>query len=92
MSDSLADGRRFRVVTFVDTMTRESPAIEVSQSFSGQAVATLLDRLAKTSGLPKIIHVDTGPEFVSKALDEWAHRNEVKLAFSIAGSRAIDLA
>ncbi len=85
MTDSLADGRRFRIVTFVDTMTRESPAIEVSRSFSGQAVAALLDRLEKTTGLPKVIQVDNGPEFVSRALDEWAHRKGVKLAFSRPG-------
>lgn len=86
MTDSLADGRRFRIVTFVDTMTRESPAIEVSRSFSGQAVAALLDRLEKTTGLPKVIQVDNGPEFVSRALDEWAHRKGMKLAFSRPGT------
>jgi putative transposase len=85
MSDSLYDGRRFRVVTFVDTMTRESPAIEVARSFSGQLVAEMLDRLAQLLGLPKAIQVDNGPEFTSKALDEWAARNKVKLVFSRPG-------
>ena len=66
MSDSLYDGRRFRVLTIVDNMTRESPAIEVSRSFSGQAVAEVLDRLAQTTGLPQVIQVDNGPEFASK--------------------------
>lgn len=30
--------------------------------------------------------VDNGPEFVSKALDEWARRHQVKLAFSRPGT------
>jgi transposase InsO family protein len=87
MSDSLADGRRFRLLTIVDTMTRERPAIAVSRSFSGQAVAEVLERLAQTTGLPKMIQVDNGPEFVSKALDAWAHRRQVKLVFSRLGTR-----
>ena len=86
MSDRLYDGRRFRLLTVVDNMTRESPAIEVSRSFSGRAVAEVLERLAQTTGLPKRIQVDNGPEFVSKALDEWAHRRQVKLAFSRPGT------
>lgn len=85
MSDSLYDGRRFRILTLVDNMTRESPTIEVNRSFSGQAVAEALERLAQTTGLPKVIQVDNGPEFVSKALDEWAHRRQIKLAFSRPG-------
>jgi putative transposase len=86
MSDSLYDGRRFRVFTLVDNMTRESPAIEVSSSFSGQAVAEVLECLAQTTGLPQVIQVDNGPEFVSKALDEWARRHQVTLAFSRPGT------
>ena len=86
MSDSLYNGQRFRVLTLVDNMTRESPAIAVSRSFSGQAVAAILERLAQTTGLPQVIQVDNGPEFVSKALDEWAHRHQVKLAFSRPGT------
>jgi putative transposase len=33
-----------------------------------------------------VIQVDNGPEFVSKALDEWAHRRQVKLVFSRPGT------
>jgi putative transposase len=86
MSDSLHDGRRFRALTLVDTMSRESPAIAVDSSFSGSAVVAVLERVTQTHGLPKAIQVDNGPEFVSKALDMWAHRNGVKLAFSRPGT------
>jgi putative transposase len=44
MSDSLYDGRRFRVLTVVDTMTRESPIMAVERSFSGEKVAEVLDQ------------------------------------------------
>ena len=86
MSDCLYDGRRFRILTLVDNMTRESLALEVNRSFSGRAVAEVLERLAQTTGLPQVIQVDNGPEFGSKSLDEWAHRRKVKLAFSRPGT------
>ena len=45
----------------------------------------VLERLAITTGLPKIITVDNGPEFTGRALDEWAHRNGIKLDYSRPG-------
>jgi putative transposase len=67
-------------------MTRESPAIEVDGSLSGQRVVAVLKRLGGAHGLPKILFVDNGPEFTSKALDAWAHQHGVKLAFSRPGT------
>jgi putative transposase len=86
IADSLSNGRRFRALTLVDNMTRGSPTIEVDSSLSGQRVVAVLDRLASTHGLPKTLFVDNGPEFTSKALDEWAHRRGVRLAFSRPGT------
>ena len=74
MSDSLASGQRFRLLTLVDNMSRESPAIEVDRSLTGQRVVAVLERLAAQRGLPQILQVDNGPEFTSQALDAWAHR------------------
>ena len=45
-----------------------------------------MDRLAQTQQVPKEIFVDNGPGFVSRVLDEWAHRNGVKLTFSRPGT------
>jgi putative transposase len=41
----------------------------------------VLERLAETRGLPEVITMDNGPEFVGRALDEWAYRKGVKLNF-----------
>lgn len=81
MQDQFADGRRFRILTIVDAFTRECPALEVDTSIGGKRVVRVLDRLAFLRGLPEVITVDNGPEFVSQALDEWAYRNNVKLDF-----------
>jgi putative transposase len=40
---------------------------------------------ASKGGLPKAIRVDNGPEFISKAMDQWAYWNGVELNFSRPG-------
>jgi putative transposase len=52
VSDSLYNGRRFRVFTIVDDFSRECPALEVDHSLPGQRVTRVLDRIAMTRGLP----------------------------------------
>jgi putative transposase len=85
LSDNLAAGRCFRVLTIVDTVSRVSPAIEVGVSLTGERVVTVLERLRRTIGRPERIAIDNGPEFISKALDAWAYRNGVQLEFSRPG-------
>jgi putative transposase len=79
--DQLANGRRLRMLNIVDDFTRECVAIEVDVSLSGVRVARVLDHLAGTRGLPKVITCDNGTEFTSKALQAWAQRHDVRLNF-----------
>jgi putative transposase len=81
VSDSLYNGRRFRVLTVVDDLSRECPVLEVDHSLTGQRVTRILDRVSMVRGLPEVITVDNGPEFISKALDLWAYERNVKLRF-----------
>ncbi len=81
VSDELGWGHRFRVLTLVDHFTRESPALEIGVGMSGRRVAEVLTRLGVTHGLPEVIQVDNGPELTSKALDQWAYENGVRLDF-----------
>jgi putative transposase len=85
LTDSLVDGRRFRVLTIVDNVSRVSPAIAVDTSLTGERVVGILEGLKRTIGVPQRIAIDNGPEFISKALDAWAYRNGVRLEFSRPG-------
>ncbi len=85
VSDHVIDGRRFRVLTVVDTFSRLSPGMLVEPSISGERVARFLDEVAATHGYPKAISVDNGPEFISNALDHWAHQRGVELHFIAPG-------
>ena len=85
VSDSLVDGRRYRALTIVDNFSRECLGIKADQSIAGQHVVALLERICFYRGAPRMICVDNGPEFISKALDQWAYENKVTLDFSRPG-------
>ncbi len=85
VADRLSDGRAFRLLTLVDNFSRISPAIEVDFSLTGKRVVEVLEQMKLRHGLPKTIKVDQGSEFISKVMDEWAHRHQVKLEFSRPG-------
>jgi putative transposase len=81
VSDALWWGRKLRMLTVVDTYTRESLAIEVDTSLSGARVARVLDRVISERAAPDEIVMDNGPELTSKALDQWAYERGVQLRF-----------
>ena len=85
VSDRLASGDRFRLLTLVDNFSRESLAIEVGQRLTGDDVVKVLERGTAERGKPLSICVDNGPEFISTSLDLWAYFNGVKLDFSRPG-------
>ena len=85
MHDVLADGSKIRLLTIVDTYSRESVALEVDFSFKSSQVVDALRAAVARRGKPDRIHCDNGPEFVSLHLDQWAHWNHVKLDFSRPG-------
>ena len=79
VADMLLDGRRFRALTVVDNYSRYSQIIEPDFTLTGMQVVAALERVAKRSGYPKMITVDNGSEFASKALDAWAYDHGVTL-------------
>jgi putative transposase len=81
VSDALASGRRFRALTIADDFSREAPAIEVDTSLGGVRVTRVLDRLQQERGLPLRIRSDNGPEFISKAVEQWAYEHGVEWHF-----------
>jgi putative transposase len=78
MTDALSSGRRFRTLNIVDDFTREALAIEVDTSLSGRRVARVLEDLKMKRGLPGQIRSDNGPEFTSRALDQWAYEQGIR--------------
>jgi putative transposase len=83
MSDSLVDGRKFRVLNVIDDFNRESLAIEVDTSLPSLRVIRVLERLIAQRDCPANIRCDNGPEFISHKLEEWCsdERRRISLQF-----------
>ncbi len=79
--DTLADGRRFRILTVVDNWSRHSPVLEARFRMSGEIVGQVLDRALSGAPGPRSVTVDHGTEFQSRALEDWAYRRSVQLDF-----------
>lgn len=81
MHDSLWDGRCYRLLNVIDDYNREILAIEADTSLPVLRLIRVLERLKESRGLPQIIRVDNGPEFISQKLDYWCKEHKVQLMF-----------
>lgn len=81
MHDSLWDGRCYRLLNVIDDYNREILAIEADTSLPVLRLIRVLERLKEGRGLPQIIRVDNGPEFISQKLDYWCKEHKVQLMF-----------
>jgi len=83
--DQLVDGRRFKILTVMDTYSKMCPMLGVGIGYRGSDVVAALEQATRQYGKPHCIRVDNGPEFVSRELDLWAYQKGVKLDFSRPG-------
>jgi putative transposase len=82
MSDKLADGRSFRILTVVDQFTRECVCLQADRAMTGMHVAQALESAKLERGkLPASITVDNGSEFCSRTLEAWVIAHGVQLCF-----------
>jgi putative transposase len=78
--DACANGQKLKCLTVVEEYTRECLAIDVSGAIRSSRVIDVLSKLMRTHGVPRYLRSDNGPEFVSKALLEWATKESLQLA------------
>jgi putative transposase len=69
--DTLASGRRFRILTLVDDFTRECLALIVDTSLTARRVLRELDQIIESRGCPRMVVSDNGTEFTSNAVLAW---------------------
>ena len=81
LSDSLVDGRRYRILNIIDDYNRESLAVEVDTSLPSLRVIRTLHQLIEIRSKPKTIRVDNGPEFLSDRLQQWCEDRDIHLQF-----------
>ena len=71
VSDTLSDGRRFRILCVVDDFSRECLATVVDTSLSGDRVVRELERLGIERAMPQVVVSDNGTELTSGAVLRW---------------------
>jgi len=72
VSDTLSDGRRFRILCIVDDFSRECLATVVDTSLGGVRVVRELEQLGFERSTPRVIVSDNGTELTSCAVLRWA--------------------
>ena len=77
VADGLASGRGLRMLTIVDSYTRECPAIEVDTGMSSRRVTRVLDWVMSQRGCPETIRCDNGPEFTSRHFLAWCEEKQI---------------
>jgi putative transposase len=77
VSDTLTDGRRFRVLVVVDDFSRECLCLAADTSISGARVARELDALVARRGKPVLCVSDNGTELTSTAMLRWCQERQV---------------
>ena len=77
LSDSLTDGRALRIFAVVDDHSRLCPCIDADTSLPAGRVIRALEAAIEIHGKPRAIRTDNGPEFTSRALDEWLHEQGI---------------
>jgi len=81
MSDSLWDGRKFRLLNIIDDYRREALHMEIDTSIPSARLVRILNQIKSYRGTPDTLRSDNGPEFISNKLYEWASKNDVELRF-----------
>ena len=77
--DGLATGRVLRMLTVVDSYTRECLAIEVASCLSSRRVTRVLEWVIEQRGAPETIRCDNGPEFTSRHFLAWCEDRGIRL-------------
>jgi putative transposase len=85
VADTLASGRRFRILALVDDFTRECLGLVVDTSLTGPRVVRELDRIVELRGCPRMIVSDNGTELTSNAILSWQQEYDVEWHYIAPG-------
>jgi len=78
--DYIESGRKLKVLTMVDEHSKVSAGILVAHSIRGVHLGEFIEIALEK--LPKVIRVDQGTEFTSRAFLDWSYKNNIQLDFT----------
>ena len=81
VSDTLANGCRFRTLNVIDDFSREAVHIEIDTSLTSPRLVRVFEQIAQQRGLPGTIRTDNGPEFLGESFTEWAKDKGIAIQY-----------
>ncbi len=84
--DALTDGRRIKIMTVEELLSRFSLGIEVGFSIPAKVVIEVLEECFRVYGIPRIIRTDQGPEFRSINFEKFIQKHGIRQEFTEKGS------
>ena len=88
MSDTLENGRKFRILNVIDDFYREALINEAYYSIPAERLVNSLKQLLQYRSKPKRIRTDNGSEFLSKKFVAFCNEQEIELSFIQPGKPA----
>src|SRR5438477_934550 len=85
LSDTLADGRRFRILAVVDDFTRECLALVADTSLPGLRVVRELENIIAARGRPAMCVSDNGTELTGIAILRWLQESRIEWHYIAPG-------
>jgi len=79
--DQPRNGKRFRIIAFLDIFTKEVPNYEIGFNITGEEVIIAFEEATLKHGKPLILSSDNSPEFISKSLNEYLNYERIKHEF-----------
>ena len=81
MHDTLANGRKIRILNIIDDYNREALAMEVDYSLSSHSLCRIMKRLIEEKGKPVEVRCDNGPEFTSGNFTDFAAKENFQIKY-----------
>lgn len=81
VSDMLYSGKRFRTFNVIDDFNREVIHIEIDTSITGRRLIRIFEHVRVERGLPAVLRVDNGPEFLSGDFVAWAESVDMNIQY-----------
>lgn len=85
LEERTLSGGRLRVLSIGDEFTRQSLALVAGSSFHSEHVCSVLEDLFCQHGMPQMLRMDNGPEFIALALRGLCYRSGIRLGFIAPG-------
>lgn len=81
MHDGECSSGKLKSFNVIDDYNREALCVHVDTKLGSAEVIEQLGYLIETRGAPKEIRCDNGPEYISRAFTEWAHKQGIKVRY-----------